>query len=209
MNRRRAWSDAELALLRKHYARKSNAELLDLLPGRTVAGIGMRARKLGLRKSEATLRSKSGRFAKGMTTWNKGLPGSTGRHAHCRKTQFQPGNQPHNTLPLHTRKLDKDGLLIYKYSNRSGGSPSRRWRSVHSKVWEDAHGAIPPGHVVIFRRGMRTSVESQITADKLLLVSHARNMERNVHQADPRIKRLNQLKGAIARQINRIKKDTE
>jgi hypothetical protein len=137
-------------------------------------------------------------FKPGFTPWNKGKPGSTGLHANCRATQFQRGRPPEaarNYVPLGSLRLSKDGYLERKVTD-AHPVPARRWVAEHRLVWERAHGAIPPGHIIVFRPGQRTAKEADINA--------RRNHPRNV---SPDLARLVQLKGAITRQVNRISRE--
>lgn len=62
--------------------------------------------------------------------------------------------------------------------------------------------------MVVFKRGMKTSVLEEITLDKLDCISRAENARRNhPRNRDPELGRLIQLKGAITRQVNRINRE--
>jgi hypothetical protein len=37
------------------------------------------------------------------------------------------------------------------------GALYRNWVAVHRLVWEQAHGPVPPGHIVVFRPGRHTT----------------------------------------------------
>lgn len=82
---------------------------------------------------------------------------------------------------------------------RDDGPSHRRWKSVHSLIWEEAHGEIPPGHLVVFR----DRNTKNIAIDNLELVSRAENMRRNtIHRYPPELKstirQLSKLKRAIS-----------
>ena len=58
--------------------------------------------------------------------------------------------------------------------------------------------------------GQFTNVLEEITANKLECISRAENARRNsMWRLDPEVAKLYQLKGAITRQVNRIKKETQ
>ena len=67
---------------------------------------------------------------------------------------------------------------------------------------------VPPGHIVVFKPGMKTLVEAEITLDKVDCISRAENARRNdASNKSPELKALYQLKGAITRQLKRIVKE--
>ena len=147
------WTPFELDTLAKLYPGHTAKEI-SLVLDRAASAIHRKAAQLGLSKSDEFYaspksgrtdgkRGESGRFKKGMVPANKGLrrPGySPGRMA---KTQFKTGNAPHNTHPIGSYRLDKDGTLQRKINNNRGNN-SVRWRSVHELIWIEANGPGPP-----------------------------------------------------------------
>lgn len=97
----------------------------------------------------------TGRFEKGQTSWNKGkkLPSKGG----TLKTQFKPGNVPHNTAKIGTVLKKSDGYLWRKISDGNGFS--KNWRQEHILRWEEENGPVPEGHCLIFLDGNRENVE--------------------------------------------------
>lgn len=155
------------------------------------------------------------RFAKGTVPPNKGQkmpPGwAPGRMA---STQFQPGAMPFNNLPVGSyrinhgnRKRGTRPVLEFKFSDAPGPC-TNRWVSVTRKVWIEAHGAVPPGHVIAFKPG-RYSVQLQdITLDALECITNAENVRRNsLHNLPPELAQVHRLRGALTRAINRKLKD--
>ena len=150
-------------------------------------------------------------FKKGNIPWNKGIHFvSGGRSA---ETQFKKGQMSgaaqHNYVPIGTLRISRGGYYLErKMTDDPSLVPVRRWEAVHRMVWQAAHGPIPDGHIVVFRPGMKTVVESEITIDRLECITRAENLRRNGVWRDPELGKLYQLKGAIARQVNRIKKES-
>lgn len=210
------WTAAELSMLRARYPHTKTDDIADAL-GRSVGQVYQAAARLGLRKSAEYLESdlagriqrgsqceamKATQFKPGLKPWNKGKPGSVGFQEGCRRTQFKPGSKPHTWVPIGSTRLTKDGYLQQKITDT--GCVPRDWKSMHSLVWERDVGAIPDGHVVIFRVGCKTAEPDDITADKLECISRAELMRRNTyHRYGPEVARLVQLRGAITRQINK------
>lgn len=227
---RHHWLPREDALLREFYPVAPTELLVDEL-GLSLRSVYERARGLGLKKSPAFYaadwsgRIRRGRsdprmlatqFRKGHVPANKGMrrPGwAPGRMA---ETQFKPGERrgmaAHNYRPIGSLRINHDGILQRKLTDDPALVPARRWRAVHEQVWIAAFGALPPGHIVVFRPGMHTTVEAEITPDRLECISQVENMRRNsVHSRYPKaVAELIQLRGALKRKIhNRMRRHEE
>jgi len=152
----------------------------------------------------------STRFPRGLTPWNKGRKGWTagGRSA---ETRFAKGGRHgaalHNYVPIGSERVCADGYLERKTSDEAG----RRWVGVHRIVWEHAHGPIPAGTIVVFKRGMRTTIAAEITTHRLELITRAENMRRNsYHNNYPKELALAiQLRGVLNRKINKRQRENE
>lgn len=212
------WPPKAVAALQRRYPHEPTAAIAADL-GFTVRSVYQKARNLGLKKSEEYLASPAAcrlrrgdkvgaacRFLPGNVPFNKGLKGwqAGGRAA---ETQFRPGSSPHNTQPVGAYRFDKDGTLQQKIGTAKGNN-SKRWRGVHELVWIAAHGPVPPGHIVIFKPGQRTTVLEEITLDRVECVSLAENMRRNsYHNRYPKeIGLAIQARGALIRKINRAER---
>jgi hypothetical protein len=211
---RRAWIKAEVKALRKLYPHIRTSDVA-LILGRNERAVYNKAGHIGIRKSKAFLRSTlcgrnvkgyaphglAGRFKAGHKPWNAGVPFEAGGRSPL--TRFKPGREPHNTKPIGSYRLTKDGTLQRKVSN-DRGSNSRRWRGVHELVWVEANGPVPAGHIVVFKPGTKTSVLKEITLDRVECISFAENMQRYTYHRYPKpIALAIQLRGALNRQINR------
>jgi hypothetical protein len=70
-------------------------------------------------------------------------------------------------------------------------------------VWERDVGPIAPGHIVVFRPGMRTTDPALITVARLECISRAENVRRNsMHQLPRELRELVHLRGRLTRAIN-------
>lgn len=211
---RRTWTDAELAVLRAEYATTNTRTLAERL-GRSEKSTYKAAHDLGLRKDPAYMSEVHGalarqvgaasRFRPGMAAWNKGTRYEPGGRSV--ETRFKPGAlngaARHNYRPIGSLRITKGGILERKITD-DHPVPARRWVSVARLLWIAAHGPVPEGHVIAFRRGMHTTVEHEITLDRLECITRAEHARRNsVHRHGPEIARLTQLKGAITRQVNK------
>lgn len=142
-------------------------------------------------------------FGKNHEPWNKGVkgvsfPGSV-------PTQFKPGHRPHTWKPVGSYRVNAAGYLDRKVSDT--GYPPRDWQPVHRLVWIEAHGPVPPGHVITFRPGRRTAQLELITLDAIECVHRGVIAKRNHPRSlSPELGRLIQLRAALARQINQRSK---
>lgn len=201
--------------IRQHYPNSDTAAIAKAIK-RSAHAVNSRACKLGVKKAAAFLseqsrmNSKAFGWQEGHRPWNKGKSGVTGRHQASRKTQFKKGQRPTNEQPLGALRVTRDGYLERKVS-MNGKNNAQRWKGVHRLVWEETHGATPPGHVVVFKPGMRTTDESQITLTRLECISRGELMKRNsYHNNYPKdVQRLIQMKGALNRKINRLEREHE
>lgn len=214
-----SWSCADLACLRELYP-NSTAKTIAQKLNKPVHSIYKKAADLGIKKSAAFfsspasgrldgIKGESGRFKSGQTPWNKGRPHpSTGRSV---DTQFKKGKMSgaaqHNYVPIGATRITRDGALERKVTDDPALYPARRWVSVARLVWEQAHGPIPEKHVVRFLPGMATTVEEEITLDRLECISLAENMRRNtLHRYPKEITDVIRARGVLNRRINHVQK---
>lgn len=208
------WTHEDIETLTNLYPGHT-AKSISLALGRSVRSIYGMAAQLSLKKSEAFfsspasgrldgVRGETGRFRPGLTPWNKGQPHpSRGRSA---ETQFKRGQDPHNTHPIGSYRLDKDGTLQQKINNDKGNN-SVRWRGVHELVWVEANGPVPPKHIVVFKPGTRSNILEEITLDKVECLSLADNMRRNtLHRYPKEIVDVIRARGVLNRRINHVEK---
>jgi len=210
---RKRWSDDELALLRRDYANRPAQAIADAI-GVKIHVVYKKAEALGLKKSPIFLSSTASgrmsnlhvlglahRFANGWPSARKGQPFPTrGRMA---LTQFKKGQVPHNArYGIGDRRVNSLGYLDRKIS--VGRKGALNWTAEHRLVWIEANGPIPPGHVVAFKSGRRTTELTLITVDALELLTNEEHLRRHsLHTRYPQeVVQLIQLKGAIRRQVN-------
>ena len=205
---RRCWTDKEKCLLRRLYT-EVPTRLLAALFSRSLRAVYGQAAQLGLRKSDRFMRrTHSGRLRAGSTVgvatqfkpghrphnfgkkgWNAG--------GNSVKTRFKPGHRPHTWRPVGSFRITKDGIRQQKISD-SGYAP-RDWRSVHSIVWEQHHGPVPAGHIVVFKNGNPADIRN----DNLECISRAENMRRNaIHNLPPALADVCRIRGVLNRRIN-------
>lgn len=217
---RAVWTAAQETVLRALYPNQTAQHVATTL-GISVSQVYSRATRMGLGKSEAFKASdKTGRIARGLqhpsmvatrfqaglTPWNKGLPYVAGGRSV--ETQFKKGVPPRSTMPVGSYRVvtEKGGRQhLEQKTSEAHGSNDKRWTPVARLVWVAAHGPLPEGHFVVFKKGCGTVKLEDITLDRLDCISRAEHALRNsVWKQDPAVAKLYQLKGAINRQVNRI-----
>ena len=193
------WSGDAESELRAIYPRHPNNVLAKHFR-RSAKAIGLKARKMGLRKTPECLAG--GQFKPGHATWNKNKSGSTGLHPNCRRTQFKPGSRTgaasRNLRPIGAELTDKDGNVIRKVSDT--GNRRKDWRPVHVLAWEEVNGPLPAGYIVVFAdRNNRNFAPSNLEA-----VTRAENMRRNSYltRYPKDVADLIRMRGVLNRKIN-------
>ena len=95
-------------------------------------------------------------FKAGQIPWNKGIHFESGGRSH--ETRFKKGvmsgKAAINYVPIGTLRISKDGYLKRKMTDDHTLKPKMRWAPVHQIVWQKAHGPIPTGHIVVYRKGI-------------------------------------------------------
>ena len=135
-----------------------------------------------------------------MVPWNKGTKGVMPKPTNG----FLPGAMPQTWRPVGSERRDKDGHLMRKVSDTR--SKHLDWQLVKNITWRAHFGDIAPGLFVI----CKDRNPDNFAPENLALVSRAENMRLNSFRTRyPELAKLYQLKGAINRQINRIKKHHE
>lgn len=109
----------------------------------------------------------TGRFGKGHIPQNKGKKGQCA--SGCEKTWFAPGHTPTNHRPIGSERISKDGYVEVKVAEPN------KWRLKHRVVWEETHGTVPKGKIIVFRDGDKTNTE----INNLMLLSRGQNAVMN------------------------------
>lgn len=209
------FTEVERELVRRHYADSLTADL-STATGLSAGQIHRLAHSLGVSKSRELVADmarqalegdhpwRQHRFAPGHTPANKGKTMPDGwAPGRMRETQFKPGVRPHTWMPVGSYRVNPDGALERKV-NDLPGPYHVRWHPVSRLVWEEAHGPVPAGHIVVFKPGRRTTVLAEITLDAVECISKRENALRNsIHNLPAPLKEIAQLRRRITRQINK------
>lgn len=157
------YSTAELAWIEANCTR-SIMDLYAAFQARFARGDVSAQNLLALRKRKGWLTGRTGCFAPGHATHNKGVPcapGKGGHHPNSRAHQFRKGDRTgkaaRNYKPIgHERVID--GYLERKLHD---GMPFKsRWRAVHLINWEAVNGPLPAGHALKCLDGNRLNTDA-------------------------------------------------
>lgn len=208
--RRRQWSPEEEAELRRLYPNTPMPLLIEKF-NREDRAIYSKAASMGLKRSDQYLASEHAcrlrkgdnvglahRFKPGDPAWNKGMKGiQIGGEA----TRFRKGNKPHTWVPIGTEQI-RDGYLWRKVTNHGG---RHDWNQVHVMLWEQHHGPVPTGMILVFRDRNKQNIQ----IENLELITRAENMRRNtIHRYPPELKDVIRLQKKLERTI-RSRRDEE
>lgn len=107
-------------------------------------------------------RKRDSYFRKGHSTWNKGMLQvdylSEEAIEAIRRTQFKPGQAPHNTR--------EDGDLSFRVGRKGYGywyirTEKGNWEVLHRLIWEAVHGPIPHGCNIQFKDNDTNNVNTE------------------------------------------------
>lgn len=140
------FNDEQDVFIRENAEGLLNQELADLV--NITFGLDLTATQVKSFKRNHLIQSGvTGYFEKGHVPENKGkkYPGQTN------KTSFKNGNKPHNYKPVGTERINGDGYVDIKISEK-------KWKAKHILIWEDVNGPIPKGHCLIFLDGNKQNI---------------------------------------------------
>lgn len=197
------------------FSDKQNQFIIDNIKNLSMREIGkhLKRSKINIQKQAHLLgltaiieeKKQATRFYKGHVSFNKGKKQSDFMKPEAiertKKTRFQKGSTPPNTLPVGAevlRKISEREYLLIKTKN------SKNLIFKHIYLWEIANGKLPKGYNVVFKDGNTLNC----VIENLECISDAELMERNSYRNNypPEIQQLIQLKGVLNRQINKHQK---
>ena len=155
INRFRMLTPGQVQFLRDNYKGRRLREMAEVFNAhfKTAFTIGQIRTAI---KNRGITSGWTGRFPKGITPWNSGTKGLTGRN----KTSFKKGNVPPNRKPLWTERITRDGYIEIKVPQRNPYTGhATRYVLKHVYLYEKEFGPAPDGHVVIFLDGNQQNCE--------------------------------------------------
>lgn len=202
MSKNKRWTAEEIELLRRLYPSHPTEDIACRF-NTSISAITAKAFKCGIRKNPEVLAEnrKKGWFRKGHAPFNKGMKRedymSDEGLRNSAKTQFVRGHKPHNTRPMYSERINKDGYIEIKVPERKGFVQKHRW------IWERHHGAIPKDCQIHFI----DSNPQNCDISNLEIITQKENALRNCpwRKYPKEVASLFQLNGALSRQINKNK----
>lgn len=124
-------------------------------------------------KNRGIKTGRDGKFKKGYVPPNKGTRGLMRRNSGT----FKKGHRPHN-------ELDGVGHISVRMYKRAGKArkmikiATGRWMLLNRYIWEQAHGSIPKGMMIMHKDGDALNCD----ISNLSLISRAENALRNINR---------------------------
>jgi len=147
--------------IRQNVEGRLNQELADLVNEKF--DLQITARQMNTyKKNHGLVSGVDCRFLKGSTPANKGTKGLY--NVGGNRTSFKKGQPAKNYKPVGYERIDRDGYTLVKVSDE--GPWHKRWKHKHKVVWEEKHGPIPKGHVVLFADQNKRNIHP----DNLILI---------------------------------------
>lgn len=205
--KRRFWTQKEIEILQEIYPEVYSKEAARIL-NKNLHSVYNKAFALKLKKSDSFMEMKKekeaqtlrihgvkSRFKKGQPAHNKGLPMQEHVKEKIKHTQFKKGSIPPNVKYDGHERIDVDGYVLFRLSPGN-------YVYKHRHLYEQVHGAIPEGYIIIFKDGNKLNFD----INNLQAITKRENMLRNSIQRFPE-----ELKSVIflVKKINKYANATE
>lgn len=198
------WSKADIDYLKEHYPTTETSEIATKM-NRTTRAIYSQANLLEIKKTQEHLKANVWvfptnegaryRFQKGHKPANKGLKMSAATKEKSKHTFFETGHIPHNTK--------SDGVIVIRHDQRGVACKfiriaKAKWIAYQRHIWQNEHGEIPKGSIIIFKDGNTMNCE----LSNLEMLTKAENMLRNsIHKMPPELKEISDISKQITIKI--------
>jgi len=107
-----------------------------------------------LKKRKGWKTGRSGQFKKG------NIPHPDAGAKSANKTSFKKGLIPVNKVPLYSERINTEGYIEIKVPEENPHTGSKeRFKLKHRWVWEQANGAIPKSHILLFVDGDKSNCD--------------------------------------------------
>lgn len=188
----RIYSDEFIDYLKKIAPGKGNAELAEILNNK----FSMKLDCKKVKQIKANYRISSGLtgyFEKGHIPVSKGKKMSAEQYELCKATMFKKGNRPHNTRPVGSERITKDGYVEVKIAEPN------KWQLKHRLVWEQAYGKIDDKNIIIFLDGNPQNLDLDNLAcidrndHRTMNKFHLRTTDKDLTQANLNITKLKRI----------------
>lgn len=207
MAQRRYWTSNELAILTKLYPHHYTIEVAKVLD-RTEKSIYSQAKLQGIKKSDEFMAmemqrqadrlkvvGKQHQFHSAQVPHNKGKKMSAAVYQKSSATMFKKGSMPHNVKHDGYERISKDGYVEVRVA-------LGKFKFKHRMLWEEHHGAIAPGTIIIFKDGNKQN----ICIENLQAITRKENVLRNsIMRYPPELRQTIKLVHKLKKVINENK----
>lgn len=150
----------------KNYRDMSNREVAQKI-GISPSQVRALYRKHGLRKTMAK------GFKKGHIPLNKGKKMRPQTYERCKNYFWKEGHTPANQRPIGSlREAKREGYYEIKVADPNS------WISLQRHTWEQIHGPVQKGHIVVFKDGVHKN-KTKIGIDEIECITRAEHLRRN------------------------------
>lgn len=205
MKGRTSFTLEEDEMIKENYL-KLPIKTLGKIMNRSFCGISKRLEELNLVIPEEVRaeRKAKGMFRKGQEPPNKGKKMDPEQYEKSKHTFFQKNHIPHNAKKDWCEVVRKDSsgrcYILIKLPGR------RKLSFKHVWIWEEKNGKVPDDHAVVFKDGNTLNC----VIENLECISRVELMKRNsIYNYPEELIRAIQLKNAIKRKVNKLKKQQE
>jgi hypothetical protein len=157
--KRKFWTQKEIDILQEIYPEVYSKEVARIL-NKNIHSVYNKAFALKLKKSDDFIKMKKikeaetlrihgekHRFKKGAQAHNKGVPMPEHVKEKLKHTQFKKGSIPPNVKYDGHERIDVDGYVLFRLS-------PGKYVYKHRYIYEQVHGEIPKGLIIIFITGI-------------------------------------------------------
>lgn len=159
-------------------------------------------------KRNGWLTGRTGRYDQGITPWNKGKP--MPYNENTARTQFKPGNRPHNTKYAGHERITKDGYVEISINETNPHTGfKRRYVLKHRYLWEKLNGPLPAGMCLKSLDGNKSNADptNWVAVPRAMLPRLNGRFGRNYDQAEPELKPLILTTAKLEHQVREKRKN--
>lgn len=160
------YSEEEVEFMRLNCKGRSYQELTNLFNEKFLTSLTLKQIKAAM-KNRGFTNGRDARFKPGQVPHNKNKKGIRVSP----ETEFKPGHIPANYMPVGSERINTEGYLDVKVADPN------KWRAKHRIVYEQLHGPVPKGNVIIFADGNKLNLDPNnllmVTRGELAVMNHS------------------------------------
>lgn len=173
MTKRFKFNDEHLEFVKANVVGRSERELTEIFNQRFNTSLSFNQVRFFKNRHKLS-NGINGKFKKGHIPANTGKKTPDEVKEKLKQNLFKKGNTPKNSVPIGTERISKRDYVQVKVTN---GKNVNNWVTKHQYIYEQHHGPVPKGYVVIFADGDRRNFD----IDNLVMVSQKELFYLNKH----------------------------